>query len=415
MQNFHRFLSAHSRAAAEFVFLSGAGVLIGLSVSLFEVLFGYGLILIERWRTGFPFWTFLFPPLAGLIVVWLFRRYGGLACKGMNLIFEVSQGKPERIPRRTVFLMTVCTWLSRLAGASVGREGVAVQIGAAVSWQFGHFFHKKLDIENIRTIFLVTGMAAGFAGLFGTPFSAVFFALEVLVAGTLKYRAMAPAICAAFSASWLSARLGLSAEGYAIRMLLPFSIETFWLPLLMMGLAFGLAGGLFAWGLRRVRKTVTDRFPDPFRRILILGTVLACLMILTGGRYAGSGATLIAAPFAGDPMYAWDFLLKAGFTILSLSAGFVGGEVTPLFAIGVSLGTVIGPLFGLDPMLSAALGFAAVFGSGTNTFLSPVMIGMEVFGFQWFPFFFVVCAVSYLVNRDQSIYSLQSRYGLHDV
>lgn len=415
MTNFRKFLSDCSQTAAEFLFLSGAGVLIGLTVSLFEAVFGWGLVWIERWRQGFPLWVFLFLPVAGLAVVWLFQKYGGLAVRGMNLIFEVSQGKPERIPRRTVFLMTVCTWLSRLAGASVGREGVAVQIGAAVSWQFGHFFHKRIEIENIRTIFLVTGMAAGFAGLFGTPFSAVFFALEVLVAGTLKYRALAPSICAAFSASWLSARLGLTAEGYAIRLVVPFSIEKFWLPLLFLGLCFGLAGGLFAWGLRWVRSLTVKKISDPRRRILALGTVLAGLMILTGGRYAGSGSNLIMAPFEGLPVYGWDFLMKAGFTILSLSAGYVGGEVTPLFAIGVSLGAAAGPLAGLDPMLSAALGFAAVFGSGTNTFLAPLMIGMEVFGFQWFPWFFVTCAVSYLVNHNQSIYSLQSRYGLHDV
>lgn len=410
-----KILTDHGASAAEFLFLAAAGVLIGFAVSLFEALFGWGLILIQNWRVHFPVWTCLSLPMAGLLVVWLFTRYGGLASRGMNLIFEVSQGKPERLPRRTVFLTTVATWISHLAGASVGREGVAVQIGAAVSWQFGHFFHKKIEIPNIRTIFLVTGMAAGFAGLFGTPFSAVFFALEVLVAGTLKYRAMGPAICAAFSASWLSARLGLQIHTYAIREVVPFSIDRQWLTMLTLGLAFGAAGGLFAWSLRKVRALAVKKLPDPFRRILILGILLALLMLLTQNRYAGSGAGLIAAPFQGQPVQVQDFLLKGAFTILSLAAGFIGGEVTPLFSIGVTLGAVLGPVLGCDPMLSAALGFAAVFGSGTNTFLAPVMIGMEIFGFQWFPWFFVVCAVSYLVNRNQSIYSLQQRYGLHDV
>lgn len=96
-------------------------------------------------------------------------------------------------------------------------------------------------------------MAAGFAGLFGTPFSAVFFALEVLVAGTLKYRAMGPAICAAFSASWLSARLGLQIHTYAIREVVPFSIDRQWLTMLTLGLAFRGSRRSFAWSLRKVR------------------------------------------------------------------------------------------------------------------------------------------------------------------
>lgn len=113
-------------------------------------------------------------------------------------------------------------------------------------------------------------------------------------------------------------------------------------------------------------------------------------------------------------VYGYDFLLKAILTILTLSLGFVGGEVTPLFSIGATLGAVLGSLFGMNPMVCAALGFAAVFGAGTNTWLASIAIGMEIFGFAWFPYFFLVCSTAYLVNRNQSIYTLQQRYGQHD-
>lgn len=82
----------------------------------------------------------------------------------------------------------------------------------------------------------------------------------------------------------------------------------------------------------------------------------------------------------------------------------------PLFAIGSSLGFVIGPLFGMDPAWSAALGYAAVFGAGTNTWLAPIMVGIEIFGFGGFPAFFIACSAAYLVNHSQSIYALQQRY-----
>ena len=119
------------------------------------------------------------------------------------------------------------------------------------------------------------------------------------------------------------------------------------------------------------------------------------------------GTNLITASFSGQTIYPFDFIVKLGFTILTLSVGFQGGEVTPLFSIGASLGIILAGIFHLPIMLVAALGYAAVFGSATNTLLAPILIGCEVFGFQHFPYFFVVCAFAYFFNFDQSIYGKQ--------
>lgn len=62
----------------------------------------------------------------------------------------------------------------------------------------------------------------------------------------------------------------------------------------------------------------------------------------------------------------------------------------------------------------AALGYAAVFGGATNTFFAPMLIGAEVFGFAYLPYFFVVCAAAYVFNMNKSIYSLQKVKKLHD-
>ena len=116
---------------------------------------------------------------------------------------------------------------------------------------------------------------------------------------------------------------------------------------------------------------------------------------------------MIVASFTSEKIYGYDWILKLVLTILTLSAGFQGGEVTPLFAIGSSLGVIIAPVFGLDPLFVAALGYSGVFGAATNTFLAPIAIGMEVFGYQYFPFFFIICAISYIANQNESIYALQ--------
>ena len=83
--------------------------------------------------------------------------------------------------------------------------------------------------------------------------------------------------------------------------------------------------------------------------------------------------------------------------------------MTPLFSIGASLGVVLAGALGLPLELTAALGYAAVFGGATNTMLAPILIGGEVFGFENLPAFFVVCAVGYLVNGNRSIYTGQTR------
>lgn len=399
----------------ELLFLCVMGVATGAIVAIFEVIFGLGLLWMDEACKGLMPWICMATPAIGVLILWIFRKYAGPVKKGMNLIFEVSQGKPESIPKRTVALVTGATWLSHLAGASVGREGVAIQIGAAVSYTIGKFFKPWMKVKNAKTIFLVTGMAAGFAGLFGTPFTAVLFAMEVLVAGVLKFRAMAPAICAALTASWVSGKLSLKPEILHIAKVTVFDLSEQWWQLIVLGVLCGIIGGLFAGCLRRVRNRVTKLIPDSYKRMIIGGIVLGVLVFVTDCRYSFGGGNLIFAPFTGGTIYWYDFLMKFAFTIFSLAIGFIGGEVTPLFAIGVCLGTVVGPLIGLDPQLCAALCYAAVFGAGTNTWLAPIMVGMEIFGYSWFPFFFCVCSCAYLVNRNASIYSLQQRAGLNDV
>ena len=157
----------------ELVVLSLLGIGIGLLVSVFEVLFGYGLKAMIDIHESVGSKLLLGLPLAGLLIVYLFQKWGKNAIKGMNLVFEVSQGISRHIPKRLISLMAAGTWISNLFGASVGREGVAMQIGATVSHVIGERFKKY---ENAKTIFLVCGMAAGFSGLFGTPFTAIFFA-----------------------------------------------------------------------------------------------------------------------------------------------------------------------------------------------------------------------------------------------
>ena len=131
-------------------------------------------------------------------------------------------------------------------------------------------------------------------------------------------------------------------------------------------------------------------------------------LLLYSGRYSGLGTNLINDALAGN-VYYYDFILKFILTVVTISVGFQGGEVTPLFAIGATLGAVIGIIFNLPVVLFAALGYAAVFGSATNTLIAPMFIGIEVFGYRYTPYFFAVCALAYIFNGNNSIYSKQRK------
>lgn len=212
-------------------------------------------------------------------------------------------------------------------------------------------------------------------------------------------------------ATWLTHLFGGSAgrEGVAVQLAAaPEWSAELALELTALGIVFGLTGAAFAFCLKRAKKLAQNRLKDPVLRALVMGVALsAVLYLLYRGRYCGLGTNLINASLAGEPIYAWDWALKLALTVLTLSAGFQGGEVTPLFSIGASLGAALAGLLGLPAAFCAALGYAAVFGSATNTLLAPALIGAEVFGWAAAPHFFAVCALACAVNGGRSIYSGQ--------
>ena len=379
------------------------GILIGGIVGAIDAVFGRVLLYLTAVRTAHPWYFLPFLGLIGLAIVYAYRSIGGKSSKGMGLLFEVGFDEEKTIPKRLVPMAVATTWLTHLFGGSAGREGVAVQLGGAVSHWFSRFFH----FSNKSRIFLLTGMAAGFAGLFQTPMAAILFALEVLIVGNLSLSALVPMTVASFTASLTSHSLGLEKFSHVISETLLLTPKLF-IELLVLGLFFGLAGNLFAYLLARIKQLQARLFPNPYLRILVTGIVLSILFLsLHQGRYSGLGTNLIAASFSGQQIYVYDWLLKLILTVLTLSAGFQGGEVTPLFAIGSSLGVFLAGFFNLPAELVAALGYISVFGSATNTYLAPIFIGGEVFGYQNLPAYFIAATFAYVVNRRQSIYALQ--------
>ncbi len=377
--------------------------IIGVVVGALDA--GFGLVLLSITSFRQTYFIFLIPFLAaaGVLIQYIYKKYGTNSDKGMTLVFEAGHGELEQIPKRMIPFVIISTWLTHLFGGSAGREGVAVQIGATV----GNLFGKKLLIKNAARILLVTGMAAGFAGLFRTPIAAVLFAVEVLTAGEIIHEALFPSLISSYFASYVSGLLGLEKFSVTIVDTVDFTYSTIW-KLIVLGLVFGVAGGLFAFLLHKTKRIFADLIKNPIKRIAIVGVFVSVVSVVCFmGRYSGLGTNLIDEIFAGGTVNNFDWLLKMLLTIITLSAGYQGGEVTPLFAVGASLGAAIAVPLGFPVLLAAALGYAAVFGSATNTYFAPIFIGAEVFGYQYLPLFFAVCSLAYIINGNRSIYPLQ--------
>jgi len=378
-------------------------IAVGIIVGAIETLFGRGLSEITNIRNKYVYLLIPCLPLAGMLIVFTYSKIGRNSIKGMSLIFSAAFKEEDTIPKRLVPLLMISTWLTHLFGGSAGREGAAVQIGGTVAHSVG----KRVKIKNGSRILLITGMAAGFAGMFQTPVAAIFFAMEVLTAGVVEYCALFPCIMASFAASLTSHALGLEKLTVNLSRSLELDIYLI-LKVILLGVIFGVVGGLFAYIFNFSKEFFRKRISNPYLRIFVMGLMLSVLLLLLHkGRYSGSGENLIVASFSNGKIYNYDWILKFILTILTVSAGFQGGEVTPLFSIGASLGVVIAPVLGLPAEFAAALGFVAVFGGGTNTVIAPVFVGAEVFGTDYLPYFFIVSAIAYVFNGNKSIYSKQ--------
>lgn len=380
---------------------------IGVSVGAVTALFGHGLLLLNEVRNAHLLWFVPFLGVAGLIIMSINMRWGGRAQRGMGLVFDVGLGKESAIPLRMVPLTIFSTWMTHLFGGSAGREGVAVQIGATVSMQFA----RVAPLTLRRHVILASGMAAGFAGLFGTPIAATFFALEVLVVGSIYYEALAPALIAAYTASITARALGLSAMAMPIGPV-PDMDGRFMLLTLVAGVVFGIVGWGFSWLLNHLRVLLALLINDPRLRIFICGTLLGLVFILCwDGRYSGLSDALFANAFTGGDIFWYDWLFKLALTAATLACGFQGGELTPLFVIGATLGSFLALSLGLPVALFAAMGSVAVFGAATKTLFAPLFIGVEVFGAQGMPFFVMVAITAFLVSGHHGIYTKQRFLG----
>lgn len=348
-------------------------------------------------------WLIGLLPLAGFAVGWLYLRVGQNVEAGNNLIIDEIHDPKKMIPRRMAPLVLGGTIISHLFGASVGREGTAVQMGGALADVVTRLFRLK---QADRRIILMAGISAGFASVFGTPLAGAIFALEVLAIGRLRYDAILPCTVAAIVADQVGLFWGIQHNHYLIPFVPQLSVWTM-TAMLIAGALFGLTGKFFAQATHalaaRFKQTITYA---PLRPALGGVLIAALAFSLPVDRYLGLGIPTMVEAFQ-HPVPAYDFLGKWAFTVLSLGSGFKGGEVTPLFYIGATLGNALAPLLDLPIPLLAGMGFVAVFAGAANTPIASTFMAMELFGAEVGLYALIACVLSYLFSGHTGIYRAQ--------
>jgi H+/Cl- antiporter ClcA len=346
------------------------------------------------------FYLIYFLPLIGLLIGYFYHFYGKNIEAGNKLILQ-EYDKPKRIiPLKMAPMIYLGTIFTHLFGASAGREGTAIQMSASISDQFVRIFY--LDLEK-RRIILLCAIAAGFSSVFGTPFAGIIFAFELVLFKNISLKSILPVVLSSLGADLICELIGAKHTNYSILNVPELNFTTI-LYTLFAGLLFGLVAFIFIQAMKISSQFFQKRLKFlPFRTFFGGIIILILILSLNTTEFIGLGIPSIENSFHQTSDLSI-FALKILFTVLTLSTGFKGGEVTPLFFIGATLGSALSLFLPLPVGFLAGIGFVAVFSGATKTPIACSIMGMELFGYEAGFLIVISCFTAFSCSGKSSIY-----------
>jgi H+/Cl- antiporter ClcA len=377
---------------------SMVGMLAGSASALFLILLGGA----TAFRVENPSVIVLLPA-TGLLIGWIYTRFAGPAARGNNLVIEaVNVEAAAWIPLRMAPMVLLGTILTHLFGGSAGREGTAIQMGSSLA----DWLRRILRLSSIdRRLMIMAGISSGFGSVFGTPTAGFVFGLEVQRMGRIQYEGIIPCLAASVVGDLVTRAWGAGHTHYPHLPDLPID-SILILKIAIAGVGFGLASLLFVELTEQIRRIMRRVRWQPLRPFIGGIAILVLTLLLGTPDYLGLSLPLIVRSVEALGVDPYAFLLKIVFTAVTIGTGFLGGEVTPLFVIGSTLGYTLGTLLGVDPGLMASVGMVAVFAGASNTPLACMIMGLELFGGA--PIYMGVgCTVAYIASGHRGIYVTQ--------
>lgn len=381
----------------------GLGGLVGLLCGAASALFLYLLDRATSLRTSHEALVYALPA-AGVVIGLIYQRFGASIAGGNNLVIDTIHDAGPRLPLRMAPMVLIGTVLTHLFGGSAGREGTAVQMGASLADAVAH----RLKLSGaLRRQLIAAGVAGGFGSVFGTPIAGTVFGLEFVVLGRIEYDALAPSLVASVVGDLTTRALGVSHTHYPAPPALALAplVIAKWV---VFSAALALATVSFIELTHLLKRQGAKWLPQLPWRMLVGGVLVVVGWKIVGtSDYLGLGVPTIVRSFSDPALPVSAFALKLVFTAVTLGAGFLGGEVTPLFFVGAALGNVLARALGLPLALGAGVGLAGVFAAAANTPLALSLMAVELLGANLFPHVVIVCVLTYLMSGERSIYSAQ--------
>ena len=404
---FFRGLYAELAFSGESLRINGVGLLFGLVTGLVVGVcggvFARLLDVAADVRNGTA-WAMYLLPLAGLMVVWMYRRGGIKTAGGTDLIIQAARGE-QPVSRLLAPVIFAATLLTHFFGGSAGREGAALQLGGSLS----ELIRKGAGMgESYQDLAIMCGMSAAFSALFGTPMAAAVFALEVVSVGVMYYAALMPCMIASLIASGFAAGMGVTPESFHVTDIPALTVET-GLKMGVIALGCAIVSIMFCIALNGAAGLYGRWFKNKYVRVAVGAClVIVVTFILRTDEYMGAGAELIEKAVENGQADTFAFFWKMVLTALTMRAGFRGGEIVPSFCIGATFGCVMGNLMGISPSICAACGMAAVFCGVTNCPITSILIAFEMFGFKGVSFYLIAVSISYAASGYYGLYKDQT-------
>lgn len=376
-------------------------IIMGTVGGLLGAVFHHALHFVTHVRSE-HMWLIYLLPLGGLLTVLIYKHPKMRGNKGTNEMIEATlDGHPvSPMVAPSIFMATA---LTHLFGGSGGREGAALQLGGSAASFLADRFRLK---ESNRKILVTAGMSSVFAGLFGTPLTAMLFCMEFASVGTIFSPALLPCFLAAFTASRISLALGVHAETYFLTQTFSMTLGNSW-QYLTLAVLVSLLGIMMCTVFHKAEHIAAHHIPNPFVRIFVGGVMITGMTLLVGDhRFNGAGMDMALAAVGGEADW-YSFLLKMLFTTVTLAAGFKGGEIVPTFCIGATFGCVLGGLLGLDAGMAGAMGLIGLFCCATNSPLASIMLSVEMFGGANVHLFAFISVICFVLSGNYGLYASQ--------
>jgi H+/Cl- antiporter ClcA len=346
-------------------------------------------------------------PVGGLIIGYIYQKYGNEADKGNNLIYEHVHHGQGKIPLIMGPIVFISTFITHLLGGSTGREGAAIQMAGSISESVIRIF----KLSNLdRKIMLMSGISGGFGSAFGTPVAGAIMGMEVASLGKMKYEALIPCFTASFVGHLVTTAWGIEHKHNIIESIPGLTASTI-VKVIIVSIIFSFASVLYSQMRHGVEKYSTRFLKNFMLRAMVGGIIIIALVFIVGsGDYLGRGLPMIDEAFVGQvPPLA--FLAKIVFTAITMGSGFRGGEVIPLFFMGATLGNTLAPIVDLPVSFLAALGLVAVFCGGTNIPITCFVFSIETFEGEGVLYFFLACLTSYIFSGHHGVWPSQKIYA----